>query len=202
VRVPRRCAVGVAGGAEDRARGRPAAPKTKPSRSQHRFWHYCGDGCAFGAHEELQRCSAIVVENLDFADARATGRETLGRGQRGKRLRRTTAGILTRLFRARLTARAARRRGDRGGRGLHQQMGQPALDHTVAATDFRAGFVTRHHGAAAAIGRRGLGLAIRRRPAGPRNGQRTAAGTPPPRLLNPFSYEYACGRADLVPSPV
>jgi hypothetical protein len=41
--------------------------------------------------------------------------------------------------------------------------------------------VTRHHAAAAAIGRRGLGLAIRRRPAGPRNGQRTAAGTPPAR---------------------
>jgi hypothetical protein len=26
-------------------------------------------------------CSAIVIENLDFADARATGRETLGRGK-------------------------------------------------------------------------------------------------------------------------
>jgi hypothetical protein len=35
----------------------------------------------------------VVVENLDFADARATGRETLGRGTRGKRLRRTIAGI-------------------------------------------------------------------------------------------------------------
>jgi hypothetical protein len=41
--------------------------------------------------------------------------------------------------------------------------------------------VTRHHAAAAAIGRRGLGLAIRRRPAGPRNRQRTAASTPPAR---------------------
>jgi hypothetical protein len=41
--------------------------------------------------------------------------------------------------------------------------------------------VTRHHGAATAIGRRGLGQAIRRRPAGPRNGQRTVAGTPPAR---------------------
>jgi hypothetical protein len=27
------------------------------------------------------RCAAVVVENLDFADARATGRETLGRGR-------------------------------------------------------------------------------------------------------------------------
>ena len=41
--------------------------------------------------------------------------------------------------------------------------------------------VTRHHAAATAIGRRGLGVAIRRRPAGPRNGQRTVAGTPPAR---------------------
>jgi hypothetical protein len=24
------------------------APKKKPSLSQHRFWHHCGDGCAFG----------------------------------------------------------------------------------------------------------------------------------------------------------
>jgi hypothetical protein len=41
--------------------------------------------------------------------------------------------------------------------------------------------VTGHHGAATAIGRRGLGLPIRRRPAGPRNGQRTVTGTPPAR---------------------
>ena len=44
---------------------------------------------------DQQNCTAIVVENLDFADARATGRETLGRGKRGKRLRRTVAGIPT-----------------------------------------------------------------------------------------------------------
>jgi hypothetical protein len=30
-----------------------------------------------------QNCSAVVIENLDFADARATGRDTMGRGQRG-----------------------------------------------------------------------------------------------------------------------
>ena len=28
---------------------RHKAPKKKPCRSQHRFWHHCGDGCAFGA---------------------------------------------------------------------------------------------------------------------------------------------------------
>jgi transposase len=47
------------------------------------------------------------VEDLDFADARATGRETMGRGRRGKRFRRTVAGIPTGVFRNRLSAQAA-----------------------------------------------------------------------------------------------
>ncbi|MBS4729259.1 hypothetical protein MSM1_13240 [Mycobacterium sp. SM1] len=50
-----------------------------------------------------------AVENLNFADARASGRETLGRGVRGKRLRRAVAGIPTANFRTRLTSMAARR---------------------------------------------------------------------------------------------
>ncbi len=134
-------------------------------------------------HAQRTGCGAVVVENLDFADARATGRDTLGRGARGKRLRRTIAGIPTRRFRTRLTGMAARRGvavigvdpaytsrwGNQHWRTpLQQQTSDPAT-------------VTRHHAAAAAIGRRGLGLAIRRRPAGPRTGQRTAAGTPPAR---------------------
>jgi hypothetical protein len=134
-------------------------------------------------HAENQQCTAVVVENLDFAEARATGRETLGRGARGKKLRRTVAGIPTRRFRTRLTAMAARRGirvigvdaaytskwgAQHWRKPLQQQTSDPAT-------------VTTHHGAAAAIGRRGLGLAIRRRPAGPRTGQRTGAGTPPAR---------------------
>jgi hypothetical protein len=126
-------------------------------------------------------CTAVVIENLDFADARATGRDTIGRGKRGKRFRRTVAGIPTARFRNRLTAMAAHREiaiigvdaaytskwgAQHWAKPLQQQTSEP---------------VTRHHGAATAIGRRGLGLAIRRRPAGPRNGQRTHAGTPPAR---------------------
>ena len=91
------------------------------------------------------------------------------------------AGIPTARFRTRLAGMAARRGiavigvdpaytskwGDQHWRKpLQQQTSEP---------------VTGHHGAAAAIGRRGLGLAIRRRPAGPRNGQRTAVRTPPAR---------------------
>jgi hypothetical protein len=60
-------------------------------------------------HAENHRCPAVVVENLNFADARATGRDTLGRGARGKRFRRTVAGIPTGTFRSRLTSMAARR---------------------------------------------------------------------------------------------
>ena len=130
---------------------------------------------------QQHRCSAVVVENLNFADARAAGRETMGRGQRGKTFRRTVASMPTAKFRDRLTAMATRRGiavigvdpaytsrwGDQHWRKpLQQQTSDP---------------VTRHHGAAAAIGRRGLGKPIRRRPAGPRTQQRMGPGTPPAR---------------------
>jgi IS605 OrfB family transposase len=131
------------------------------------------------AHQ--QNCSAIVVENLNFAEARATGRETLGRGQRGKRLRRTIAGIPTRRFRTRLCGMANRR-------GIAIIGVDPAYTSRWGAQHWRTPLqqqtsdpVTRHHAAAAAIGRRGLGLAIRRRPTGPRTRQRTSAGTSPAR---------------------
>ena len=42
---------------------------------------------------EHTSCTAVVIENLNFADARATGRENMGRGGRGKAFRRTVAGI-------------------------------------------------------------------------------------------------------------
>jgi hypothetical protein len=67
-------------------------------------------------------CSAVVIENLDFADARATGRDTMGRGNRGKRFRRTVAGIPTARFRTRITSMAAppRYRDHRRRSRLHQ----------------------------------------------------------------------------------
>jgi transposase len=54
-----------------------------------------------------QGCHAILVEDLDFADARHTGRETLGRGRRGKRFRRIVSGIPTRQFQDLLVGMAA-----------------------------------------------------------------------------------------------
>jgi hypothetical protein len=54
-------------------------------------------------------CTAIGIENLDFTDARQAGRETLGRGRRGRRFRRLVAGIPTKQFRDRLVQMAANR---------------------------------------------------------------------------------------------
>ena len=98
-------------------------------------------------------CVAVVIENLGFADARATGRETLGRGTRGKRLRRTIAGIPTRRFRTRLIGMAARRGiavigvdAAYTSRWGNQHWRKPLQQQTSEP-------VTRHHAAAAAIGR-------------------------------------------------
>ncbi|SIJ00867.1 Uncharacterised protein [Mycobacteroides abscessus subsp. abscessus] len=134
-------------------------------------------------HATTAGCTAIVVENLDFADARATGRETMGRGNRGKTFRRTVAGIPTARFRDRLTAMASRRGvavigvdpayTSRWGR---QHWRKPLQQQTSDPTA-----VTVHHSAAVAIGRRGLGTPIRRRPAGLRTQQRMDAHTPPAR---------------------
>ncbi|MBS4727037.1 hypothetical protein MSM1_01175 [Mycobacterium sp. SM1] len=54
---------------------------------------------------------AIVIENLDFVDARTRGREKTGnrpsRGRKGRRFRRQIAGIPTAKFRDRLTQMAS-----------------------------------------------------------------------------------------------
>ena len=120
---------------------------------------------------------AVVVENLERADALATGRETLGRGHRGKRLPRTVAGIPTARLRTRLTAMACRRGiGVIGADPAYTSpWGAPRLAKTSATTGFRPATATTHHGAAAAVGRRGLGMATKRRLAGPR--QRTGPDT-------------------------
>jgi IS605 OrfB family transposase len=115
-------------------------------------------------------CRSIAIEDLDFADARAEGRETLGRGRRGKRFRRTVAGIPTRRFRDRLVQMCANQGlwvvavdpayTSRWGR-QHWQV--PLQSTTPSIT------VTVHHAAAVVIGRRSLGYRARRRP-----------GVPPP----------------------
>ena len=127
-------------------------------------------------------CGAIAIENLGFVDARTTGRETMGRGKRGKTFRRTVAGIPTAKFRERLTAMAYRS-------GLWVISVDPAYTSRWGAQHWRTPLqqqtstdtVTRHHGAAAAISRRSHGQPIRRRKPGLRTAQRSSANHPASR---------------------
>ena len=119
-------------------------------------------------------CAGLAIENLGFTDARATGRETMGRGRRGKRFRHTVAGIPTARFRERLR-----------GMAWHAGMVVVAVDPAYTSIwggqywqaplrqQARHQRVTRHHGASVAIGRRALGHGIRRRPGVTAPGQRT-----------------------------
>jgi IS605 OrfB family transposase len=129
---------------------------------------------------EQHGCLTVVMENLNFEDSRATGRETMGRGRKGKNFRRTVAGIPTAKFRDRVTGMSTRR-------GIAVIGVDPAYTSKWGDEHWRkplqeqtSGTVTRHHGAAAAIGRRGLGKRIRRREVGPRTQQWMDTGTPPP----------------------
>ena len=120
----------------------------------------------------------IAIENLNFTDARATGRETMGRGARGKKFRRTVAGIPTGKFRNRLTAMAA-------NRGIHIIAVDPAYTSRWGGQHWSVPLrqrtsdrsVTRHQAAAVAIGRRAHGLRITRRADGARTQQRMSPDT-------------------------
>ena len=102
--------------------------------------------------------TTIAVEDLDFADARATGRETMGRGVRGKRFRRTVSGIPTAVFRNRLAAMTARA-------GIELLAVNPAYSSIWGGQHWQHPYpnVTRHQAAATVIARRAQGLSARRR---------------------------------------
>jgi hypothetical protein len=128
-------------------------------------------------------CRLLLVENLDFADARQTGRETLGRGGRGKYFRRTIAGIPTRAFRLLLVGMAA-------NRGLWviavdpawtSVWGQRYWQTPLSQSTKQSVTVSGHHAAAVVIGRRGLGLGARRRPGVPDHDRRIVVGELPTR---------------------
>jgi hypothetical protein len=128
-------------------------------------------------------CRSLIVEDLDFADARQVGREALGRGRRGKRFRRIVAGIPTRQFRDLLVGMAA-------NAGLWMVAVDPVWTSKWGQRYWRAPLtkstrssiiVTRHHAAAVVIGRRGLGLGARRRPGVPGYDRRIVAGELPAR---------------------
>ena len=102
--------------------------------------------------------TTVAVEDLDFADARTVGRETMGRGARGKRFRRTVTGIPTAVFRNRLAAQTHRQR-----IGLYAV--NPAYTSAWGGQHWRTPYenVTRHEAAATVIGRRAQGFMARRR---------------------------------------
>jgi len=112
---------------------------------------------------------AIVIEDLDFAQARTQGRERHGnrpsRGKKGRMFRRAVCGIPTGKLRDRLVQMAA-------NAGLSVIVVDPAYTSRWAAQHWLAPLrehhpkATGHHAAALVIGRRGLGHRARRHATG------------------------------------
>jgi hypothetical protein len=131
-------------------------------------------------------CRAIVIEDLDFADAREQGRERHGRrpsrGARGRRYRALVAGLPTGRFRDRLVQMAS-------NAGLAVVAADPAYtsrwaaEHWLGPLRERVSTVpaTDHHAAAVVIGRRALGHRARRRAGVTGGGQRTSRRRAAPR---------------------
>ena len=121
---------------------------------------------------------ALVIEDLDFAQARAEGRERAGsrpsRGKRGRAFRRAVCGIPTGKLRDRLVQMAA-------STGLSVIVVDPAYtsrwgaEHWLAPLREHQPEATGHHAAALVIGRRGLGHRARRRATGTRTAPEEAA---------------------------
>jgi IS605 OrfB family transposase len=130
------------------------------------------DGRLRAAISELIRlarehgCRAIAVEDLDFTESRAEGRERHGnrpsRGKHGKAFRRAVAGIPTARFRDRLTQMTH-------NQGLAVVAVDPAYtsrwggEHWLAPLRDQDEITTGHHAAAVVIGRRAHGRGARRR---------------------------------------
>jgi IS605 OrfB family transposase len=121
---------------------------------------------------------AIVIEDLDFAEARSEGRERAGsrpaRGRRGRDFRRAIAGIPTGKLRDRLVQMTA-------NAGLAVIVVDPAYTSRWAAEHWLGPLrehhpqATGHHAAALVIGRRGLGHRARRRATGNQTAPEEAA---------------------------
>jgi hypothetical protein len=124
------------------------------------------------------RARAVVIEDLDFAEARAEGRERHGncpsRGRRGRVFRRAVSGIPTGKFRDRPTQMTA-------NAGLAVIVADPAYTSRWGARHWLAPLrdhhpqATGHHAAALVTGRRGLGHRARRRATGNRPAPEEAA---------------------------
>jgi len=131
-------------------------------------------------------CRAIVIEDLDFAEAREQGRERRGsrpsRGARGRRYRALVSAMPTGRLRDRLVQMAA-------NAGLAVIAVDPAYtsrwgaEHWLGPLRERVSPVpaSGHHAAAVVIGRRALGYRARRRVGVTGGGQRTSRRRAAPR---------------------
>jgi IS605 OrfB family transposase len=131
-------------------------------------------------------CRAVVIEDLDFTDARQQGREQAGgrpsQGRRARSFRRLVADIPTGKFRDRLVQMAAHA-------GLAVIAADPAYtsrwgaEHWLGPLHERVSLVpaSGHHAAAVVIGRRALGHRARRRAGVTGGGQRTSRRGAAPR---------------------
>ncbi len=141
-------------------------------------------------------CSSVSIENLDFTDARSAGRETMGRGRRGKRFRHTVAGLPTARFRDRLVAMAATAEVSviAVDSAYTSQWGR---QHWLPALKSSDPSVDGHRAAAVVIGRRSLGHRARRKPVGPLPRQRTRKGQP----TRPASHGVRTSRLRVTAQP-
>jgi IS605 OrfB family transposase len=140
------------------------------------------DGHLRAAISELLRgakehhCTSITVENLNFCDARDSGRESLGMGKKAKNFRRVVSGIPTAKFRDRLSGMAA-------NAGISVIAVDPAYTSAwgknwvrpLTTQSKKIDPVTGHACAAVVIGRRGKQYKARNRStSSPRGVQRNA----------------------------
>jgi IS605 OrfB family transposase len=131
---------------------------------------------------------AVVIENLDFAEARAEGRERTGnrpsRGGRGRGFRRMIASIPTARLRDRLVQMTA-------NAGLSVVVVDPAYtsrwggQHWLKPLRQHHPEVSGHHAAALVIGRRGQGHRARNRATGNRTAPEDAARPAQARTRKP-----------------
>jgi hypothetical protein len=127
---------------------------------------------------------AFVIEDLDFTEARAEGRERGGsrpsRGRRGCGFRRAVCGIPTGKFRDRLVQMSH-------NAGLAVVAVDPAYtsrwgaEHWLAPLRVGHPQASGHHAAAVVIGRRALGHRARRKAGVTGPGQRTSGRRAAPR---------------------
>jgi hypothetical protein len=124
-----------------------------------------------------------VVEDLDFTDARLTGRETLGRGRRARCFRKTISGMPIRRFRSFLAGMAAN--ADLWVIAVDpswtSKWGQRYWLAPLNRSTKSSIAITRHHAAAVVIARRGQGVGARRRQGVAGHDQRIVAGELPAR---------------------